>query len=53
MACTCEFFDVINDHKLGLFSQDAMVSLVCRMYDYFMLMFLIVKHVYISDIEAS
>ena len=53
MACTCEFFDVIKDHKLGLFSQDAMVSLVCRMYDYFMLLFLIVKHAYISDIEAS
>ena len=32
---TCEFFDVINDHKLGLFSQDAMVSLLCRMYDYY------------------
>ena len=23
LACTCDSFDVINDHKLVLFSQDA------------------------------
>ena len=26
LVCTCDFFDVTKDHKLGLFSQDAMVK---------------------------
>ena len=29
-----DFFDVIHDHKHGLFSQDKMVSLLYRMHDY-------------------
>ena len=28
------FFDVMNDHKHGLFSQDKIVSLLYRMHDY-------------------
>ena len=52
LVCTCDFFDVINDHKLGLFSQEAskVYYVGCSLWMY---VFLIVKHVYISDIEVS
>ena len=29
-----DFFDVMNDHKHGLFSQDKIVSFLYRMHDY-------------------
>ena len=28
LVCTWDFFDVTNDHKLGLFSQDAMAKFI-------------------------